>query len=213
MTTRIAPLIVGAAALAAMAVVYQVLVVSYSGQVVDHDAMLTLGALTGHDVPTFGTLGRLQIPILFAAAAVIAAVCLGRRSVRLFANACLVVLGTTVAAVILQAGLDRPTLGIGQLNSFPSKTVAAFTAVAIAICAVVPRRVLPAVAPIVLTVVAAVSAGVVSLLWHRPSDVIGGVLLAVAVAALAEYAVPVWTRAHRRVGPAGVPDWRQPLRG
>ena len=213
MPTRTVPLIVAAIAAVALAVTYQALVVSYSGQLVDHDAMLALGALTGHDVPTFGLLGRLQIPMLFGGAVVIAAVCLWRRSIRLFANVCLVIVGTTVAALVLQAGLDRPTLGIGQLNSFPSKTVAAFVAVGIALCAVVPRRSLPLIGPIVLTIVAAVSTGVVCLLWHRPSDVIGGVLLAVAVAALVEWVVPVWTRADRRLGAVGVPDWRQPVRG
>lgn len=213
MTNRTTPLVVAVCALAGMAVTYQTLVVWYPGQVVDHDAMLALGAATGHDVPTFGTLGRLQIPGLFAAAAVIAAACVGRRSIRLFANACAVVLGTTVTAVVLQAGLHRPALGVGQLNSFPSKTVAAFTAVAIAICAVMPRRTLPVIAPTALTVVAVVSVSVVCLLWHRPSDVIAGLLSAVVIAALVECVLPVWTGTAPRPARDGVPDWRQPLRG
>ncbi len=211
MKNRAVPFMVVVSALAAMVVVYRLLVVSYAGQVADQDAMLTLGAMMGNDVPTYGLLGRIQIPVLFAVAATIAAVCIARRSTRLFAYACLVVLSTTIVSIVLQAGLLRPALGIGQLNSFPSKTVAAFAAVGIAVCAVVPRRMLPVAGPAVLAGLAAVSFGVVSLLWHRPSDVIGGILLAVVCAAVAECALPVWRRPDPRLRAARVPDLRQPV--
>ena len=88
-----------------------------------------------------------------------------------------------VGAQVLKLTLTRPDFSVGALvNSFPSGHVAAVTGLAVALLLAFPagqwRRVaLVGVAP----VVALTGAATIVLEWHRPSDVLGSVLLAAAV--------------------------------
>ncbi|WP_448221510.1 phosphatase PAP2 family protein [Gordonia iterans] len=199
MHTRRAAAVTGAAGAAlALGLLFAALVLSYRGQLADQTAMLQIGALTGHHSPTGGVLARIQLPILLACGCAVTVICALRRSWRLFAHAALVVLGTTVLAALLKYGLQRPEFGIGALaNSFPSNTVAAFTAVALAFAAVVPRAIRGLTVVIGGAGLAVVSASVIALQWHRPSDATGGFLLAVAVAAAVELLLPTRDPAPR----------------
>ncbi|WP_132993776.1 phosphatase PAP2 family protein [Gordonia zhaorongruii] len=185
-------LILGAfTAVALLVAAYLLFVTSYNGQFMDNETMTTLGSHLGSDVPTSGWLGQHQIAVLAGGGLLIATICALRRSPRLAVHAVVLIGGAVVAALLLKAGLDRPSFGIGTLtNSFPSNTVAAFVALALALSAVSPSAVRTAVTVVAVAGAGAVSAWVVLLQWHRPSDVIGGWLIAVAAAFIAESLAP-----------------------
>lgn len=171
---------------------FAMFVASYPGQAADDAAMKAWAARWGNDVPTTGWLGAHQLILLAVIGVVIGAACVWRRSTRLAVHAAAVILGAVAAAVFLKHGLDRPSFGVGTANnSFPSNTVAAFVAAGMALVVVVPQRVRTVVAVGSSVGAVVVSAAVVALQWHRPSDVIGGWLIAIAAAAAAECLVPV----------------------
>ncbi|MFT3715708.1 MAG: hypothetical protein QM774_07110 [Gordonia sp. (in: high G+C Gram-positive bacteria)] len=189
---RVADVAWAIVALAAFVAVYMLLVHTSPGQIVDDETMVRFSALTGHEHPTPGLLSRIQLPLLLAAGVILAIVCTARRSWLLFLHACVLVFGTTVLAIGLKNGLPRPAFGVGApLNSFPSNTVAAFTATALALAAVAAPRYRRFVFRIGALVVIVVGVMVIALQWHRPSDVLGAILLAAAVAALTEAVLPV----------------------
>ncbi|GEE02179.1 hypothetical protein nbrc107696_26250 [Gordonia spumicola] len=200
-THRIGALAAAAAAFALAAVTYAMFVASYPGQVADNTAMTDWAARWGNDVPTAGWLGTHQLTVLAAIGAVIAAACAWRRSARLAVHAAIVILSAVAAAVFLKYGLHRPAFGVGTgNNSFPSNTVAAFVAAGLALVVVVPRRLRTVVGIGASVGTIVVSAAVVALQWHRPSDVIGGWLIAIAAASAAECLVPVRARVDYNPG-------------
>lgn len=99
-----------------------------------------------------------------------------------------VVGGSVATARVLKLALARPNLGVAEStthNSFPSGHVAAAAALALAFLFALPPRArwwfaLPAAAAVAAVGIATILAG-----WHRPSDVIGGVLTAATLCALA----------------------------
>jgi membrane-associated phospholipid phosphatase len=115
-----------------------------------------------------------------AALATVTAVTRGPRVAVLGGLSVVVVL---LGAEVLKLALTRPALSTGALaNSFPSGHVAAVTGLAVALVLAAPaggrrRAALVGVTPVVtLTGLATVV-----LEWHRPSDVLGSVLLGVMV--------------------------------
>ncbi len=66
-------------------------------------------------------------------------------------------------------------------RSYPSGHFAVAAAVAMALLIVVPRNWLRWFAPVLLIWTSAIGAAVLTLRWHRPSDVLGGALLVAAV--------------------------------
>ena len=112
-------------------------------------------------------------------------------------------------AEVLKLTLARPEFTVESLaNSFPSGHVAAVTGLAVALLLAAPtgrwrRAAMLGVAPAVgLTGLATVA-----LEWHRPSDVLGSLLLGVVVGATAArweprpQGAPIWT-VHRLARPA-----------
>ena len=180
-----------ALALLAFAATYALLVTTQTGQIVDNEVMERFGVLTGNEQPRPGLLGEIQIQVLLLAGVVLAMICMGRRSWRLFVYACAVILATTGIAIALKAGLPRPALGVGAAhNSYPSNTVAAFTSVALSLAAVVSPGWQRTVRHAGMVVVLVIGVTVIALQWHRPSDVIGGILIAVAVERIADALFP-----------------------
>lgn len=188
------PFIVFLAALVAFGGVYLLMVGTYRGQRVDDRMMASWSGALGHAVPTSGWLSSAQAPLLVVGVALIAAVCALRRSWRLGLRASAVVGGALVSSVVLKSALARPDLGIGPPgNSMPSNTVTAFAAVAVTLVVVAPPRLRAAASTAATATVVTVSLTVVGLQWHRPSDVVAGVLLAVAAAAAVECAARAWS--------------------
>ncbi|CRK55033.1 phosphoesterase, PA-phosphatase related [Alloactinosynnema sp. L-07] len=96
-----------------------------------------------------------------------------------------VILGAVGVARLLKATLSRPDLdivGSTTHNSFASGHVAAAAGLLVAFLLVVPAAARPWIAVPGGLSVAAVAWATVDAGWHRPSDVVGAVLIAAALA-------------------------------
>lgn len=130
-------------------------------------------------------------PVVVLATACAAAVCLRRRHWRLAVAASAAVAGAWLSAAWLKSTLDRPRLldtYAGPANTFPSGHILlVVTTTLVAVMVALPHR-----RTLVATIGAVVAAGyVVALLsigWHRPSDALGAIGLALAWAAVAALA-------------------------
>lgn len=159
-----------------------------SGPVQHLDAVLLghlaeRGSRTGSvaaGVVLLGDLGTL-LPLL----AIACGIALARHRSRAALAALFVVSGANLTTQLFKALLAHPrfqaALGVEQIgaNSFPSGHTTAVASIAIAFAFVVPREWRPAVALIGTGLVAAVGCSVMALDWHYPSDVLGGILVAV----------------------------------
>jgi membrane-associated phospholipid phosphatase len=111
--------------------------------------------------------------------------------------AALVVLlgGANVTTQLLHDQLGRPDLLAGAAyatgNSFPSGHVTLVASLALASLLVVPRGLRTPVAVVVAALIAAVGTSTITAGWHRLADVVGGILIALAWAALATSALVV----------------------
>jgi membrane-associated phospholipid phosphatase len=100
------------------------------------------------------------------------------------AAAVTVVLGSAVTTRVLKILLAHPryqaVLGHHQLGpiAFPSGHATAAASIAIAFVFVVPRRMKAVVGALGALFVAAVGFSVLVIVWHYPSDVLGGILIA-----------------------------------
>ncbi|WP_164996682.1 phosphatase PAP2 family protein [Actinomyces minihominis] len=91
------------------------------------------------------------------------------------------------ASQLLKMWISRPNLGVGHIlaNSFPSGHVTLATSVGLGLIAAVPHSYKTAVSVLSWVGISFVGGTVLSLGWHRPSDVLGAILLATAVALVA----------------------------
>ena len=184
--------------LAALAVwaTWRVFVGTYEGQLLDQAAYE--GAELGRN-----RLWRVAEPVLdvisvpFIAGVLVIAVVIAliRRRWLLAAQVALLIAGANLTGQMLKRGLlDRPDLEVGDRlpNTLPSGHTVAATSCAVALVLVAPRRWRAAVAA--AGAVYAAGTGVSTLVgaWHRPADVIAGVVLVLA-----------WTCLARALGPSG----------
>jgi membrane-associated phospholipid phosphatase len=83
-----------------------------------------------------------------------------------------------LAAVLVVQDVAKPLvgrhLGLAGPTSYPSGTVAAVAALAVAATLVVPALLRPLVAAVGMAAVVGVAAAVVVLRWHYPTDALGG---------------------------------------
>lgn len=176
------------AAAVALAAVYRVFVRTWTGQTVDEAALD--GASIGRT-----TLWEVARPVLevvsvgFVVAAVIGCVLVAvlRRRWTLALASALVLGGANLTTQLLKEWVfERPEHGIGRpFNTLPSGHTTVAASVAVAALLVVPPRVRPWVG--VLGAGYAGATGVSTLIgqWHRPSDVVAGLLVTLAWGALA----------------------------
>ena len=156
------------------------------GQRLDQAAMLLISAAIGSDTWAEVTVLAVSVGSMLTATAIVVAataVVHGGRHALIGAVAA----GTVVAgAELLKLGLDRPDTLTASANSFPSGHVAAVAGLAVALMIALPRALRWPVAVLVAgPAVGFTGLATIVLLWHRPSDVVGSVLLAVMVNALA----------------------------
>ncbi|MFC4943720.1 phosphatase PAP2 family protein [Pseudonocardia sp. GCM10023141] len=159
----------------------------------------TVTSALGPTPPAHGYSGPVPWPLATPAnwllvAAIVAVAVIGalRRTPWRIVTALGLIIVATVAARLLKLELHRPALTSSTnvaANSFPSGHVTLATATVIALLMVLPRALRPLVAVAGAGWVTAV--GVATLLagWHRPSDVLGAVLLTAAVAGVAAAAL------------------------
>lgn len=181
-------LVVALVAVVGVGVTWRVFVGTAQGQAVDQASLD--GAHIGQN-----RLWEVAEPVLdvvsvgFIAAAVVACavIAFARRRWGLALVAAGVLAGANVTTRVLKHWvLDRPDLGYGpDFNTLPSGHTTAAASVAAAVLLVVPPRVRPWAA--VLGGAYAGATGVSTLVgqWHRPSDVVAGLLVVLAWGALA----------------------------
>lgn len=159
---------------------YFVFVRTFVGQVVDERGRIGAGriglAVVPHAAAILGVIPAVCAVLLIA----VAIVGLLRRRVLLTVVAVAVVIAANVTTQVLKhVVLVRPNLAATTLvpNSFPSGHVTLTASVALAAILVVPPRMRRAVA--VCGGVAVVLVGMLLLAaqWHRPSDVVAGILV------------------------------------
>jgi membrane-associated phospholipid phosphatase len=130
---------------------------------------LDAGSRWAHDLVTLGSLTALVVGVV-----TVFIIGVLRDWVR--ALACAV---APVAAVLVVQDLAKPLVGrhIGLTggSSYPSGTVAAVAALAVAFTLVMPTLLRPLVALAGAAVTVGVSAAVIVLRWHYPTDALGGI--------------------------------------
>jgi membrane-associated phospholipid phosphatase len=186
-------LLLTAGQLAAFVAVWRFFVESEPGQVLDTIALTGNTIGRGRVDPVVRTvLNAVSALSILAATVVIGFIALIRRRVLLAIVATVLVVGATVTAQLLKAGIDRPDLGIDPEraaagNSLPSGHTAVAASVALALVLVLPPRVrgLGALVGTAYTAVAGVAT--LSAGWHRPSDSVAAVLIAGAWATAAGF--------------------------
>jgi membrane-associated phospholipid phosphatase len=206
----VAALVVALLAAAGVLVSWRVFVLTDHGQAVDQASLE--GAHIGQS-----RLWELAEPVLdvvsvgFIAAAILACAVIAvvRRRWGLAACAAGLLIGANVTTRVLKLWLlDRPELGHGPIaNTLPSGHTTAAASVAASVLLVVPPRARPWAA--VLGAGYAGATGVSTLIgqWHRPSDVLAGLLVVLAWGALAcaVLALGVRTADERRPPTAALP--------
>ncbi len=173
---------IGIAVLAAVAfgVVFAVAVWTEHGRLAE-------GAVL--DASTFATdsslLGVVGVASLAAACVGLVAIGLVRRRGDLALVAVGVVAASTgVGQLLKHLVLSRPTLVAEQGNSFPSGHMIAFAGVAAGLLVVLPVALRLVAAPVASVVLSLVAVRLVHDGWHRPSDVVGSLLLVVCLTAV-----------------------------
>lgn len=190
-------LLLAVASVVVSVVVYLALVCTPVGQQLGDDILADRLRLDRRlRVSTQTALMLLTARSLLVLALGVAVVPLVQRRWRLALGVVVVVLGTAVIVEVLKAVLPRPDFGIDppseSANSLPSGHASIGVALALALVMVVPvgwRRWAGALGG---AGAAFIAAGVIVAGWHRPSDVMSGVLLAVAVAAVVSAALLWW---------------------
>lgn len=124
------------------------------------------------------SVSMVTVAVVAAIAMLIAAF---RQRFALAARAGVMVLGANLMTQVLKSFLiSRPYYGIGfdLPNSFPSGHTTVLMSLALALVVVSPQRIRTAVATIASSVVSLALIVIIVSGWHRPSDIIGGILMA-----------------------------------
>ncbi|MBK0330813.1 phosphatase PAP2 family protein [Brachybacterium sp. MASK1Z-5] len=170
-----------------------------------------LRMLETHGTPAL--LSAVSVPSLMLSSAVVLLIGATRGRAMLGVRAFMILAACNVLGQVLKGFvLGRDAIATDQGNSFPSGHMIAFGSVALALWIVLPR-VMRGVFTMVAALVLAVAAfELVHYGWHRPSDVVGSLLLVTAVGAVGsaasgsrEHCRPSSLTARRRGTPADDP--------
>ena len=184
------PFLWGALVCAALFVaVYFVFVRSYIGQVIDERAFAGADAWKGGVIEfAHAFLNALPVASVIIGAIVALVIVLVRRNWLVFAVAVGAAIGANVSTQVLKYTiLSRPEKGVdaGLANSLPSGHTAVAASAALVVFLLAAPRFRPLAA--VVGSIFAIAAGASTLVeqWHRPSDVIAGMLVVAFWACLA----------------------------
>lgn len=182
---------------------YLVAVRTHAGQRLDDDALLGRSLNYKVQEATQRLLNTIDISSLVLVGGSIVVLAVARAQLRLGVAAGVLIAGATGTAELLKQVLGRPVLSPDGLTtaSFPSGHTAVAASLALGVVLVVPPRLRGVTALAGTAYAVAVGAATVTAGWHRPSDAVGGLLVAVAwAAAICAVLVeaPSGTRAERR---------------
>jgi membrane-associated phospholipid phosphatase len=132
-------------------------------------------------------LDAIRVQSLVVVLLVLIAIGFWRRRPWAAASAVMLFAGTILLAELLKLGLPRPDLSqleerpvFDGINTFPSGHATIATSLVLALLLVASARWRPWIAIVGLVFAATVTWGTLAAGWHRPSDAIGGILLATA---------------------------------
>lgn len=173
--------VVGLGASVGLAVLAWFVLATPLGQRLDARAMDTVVAGRDTQLQVLSVLGYVSIGAIVLVALACVAVALVRGRVPLAVGALTVIAGANVSTQVLKNGLlSRADLVDGftaPVNSFPSGHTTVVAAGVGALCLVSPRWMRPLVVPLGAFAVTLTGASTVVAGWHRPSDVVGAVLV------------------------------------
>lgn len=153
------------------------------GQRLDERAMNTVVAGRETQLQVLSVLGYVSIGAIGIVSIVCVALALSRGRVPLAVGALTIIAGANVTTQVLKhVLLQRADLvdGVVASNSFPSGHTTVIASGVGALCLVSPRWMRPLVVPVGAFAVALTGASTVVAGWHRPSDVVGAVLVTTA---------------------------------
>jgi membrane-associated phospholipid phosphatase len=188
--------LIGALAGAAVWGTWRIFVGTYEGQLLDQAAFE--GAEFGRNQlwrVAEPVLDVISVPFIAGVLAIAVVIALVRRRWLLAAQVALLIAGANASGQILKhAILERPDLDVADrlANTLPSGHTIAATSCAVALVLVAPRRWRAAVAAVGALYAAAIGVSTLIGAWHRPGDVVAGLLLVLA-----------WTCVVRVLGPSG----------
>lgn len=168
-------------AVAAVFALERVFVATASGQQVDDSAMHTVSAGSAALQQLHSYLGNITVGTTAVVLTACVVFALLRRRYAIAAGAVVIVAGANVTTQFLKkVFFDRPDFGLGTINSLPSgHTTVAISAVLAAVL-VAPPLLRPLI--VALGSFAATLVGTSTIVggWHRPSDVVGALAVALA---------------------------------
>ena len=170
-----------ALALGALVVVYLLAVWTVAGQVIDTRIMNTVASGLREAAWTETLLHVVSPALILCLTAVVALTAGLVRGARSAVASSVVVGGTLIGAEVLKAALIRPAWLDTAGNSLPSGHVAATAALAAAAVLAAPRSARLFVGAVGAVVVLATGVATMAEGWHRPSDVVAAVLVALTV--------------------------------
>jgi len=180
-SARTERVVVAALAAVGLGVVFVIAVWTERGRIAE-GAVLEASTFAT-DSPLLGVVG---IATLAAACAALLGIGLVRRRGDLALVAIAVVVASTGLGQLLKhLILARPAAIAEQGNSFPSGHMIAFAAVAAGALVVLPPALRLLAAPVAAALLSLVAVRLVHDGWHRPSDVVGALLLVVCLTAIA----------------------------
>lgn len=142
-----------------------------------------LRAFETHGSPML--LRAVSVPSLMLSSAVVLLIAASRYRALLGVRACMILGVCNVLGQVLKGFVfDRDAVATHQGNSFPSGHMIAFGSVALALWIVLPRALRGIFTAIAVLVLTAAAFELVHYGWHRPSDVLGSLLLVTAVGAV-----------------------------
>jgi membrane-associated phospholipid phosphatase len=163
------------------------------GQLVDQAGMdLVVG-----DAETtrrlLGWLGAVSVGTIALAVLGLVLVALSRRRYEAAAAAVALVLGANVTTQLLKRAIEREDFGMLTVASFPSGHATVIVSVSLAALLVTPSAARTVVSALATGAVTVTAAATLVASWHRPSDVLGAILVSLAWGA---GIVALWTLAH-----------------
>ena len=157
---------------------FELAVNTAGGQIIDQQIMRDAAHSEDLDSLAAAFIGLVTPILIVGGVLVVLMITLRNNPIALALRVAVVTLGPIATAWALKQSLQRPDLnGLVMHNSFPSGTLTAVTALVCAIVFATPHRWRAVVAINGGLIVIGTAISVIVLQWHRPSDVIGALLL------------------------------------
>jgi membrane-associated phospholipid phosphatase len=186
----IAPVATATGSVGVLLVVAVVALRTSAGQRLDERARMTVVAGREAELTLLSVLGRVSIGTVLAAALLCVAVALARGHARLAVAAVVVIVGANLTSQILKRLVfERSLLDVIAPNSLPSGHTTVVAAAVGALLLVSPRSLRPLAAAAGAFAVTITGCSTIVAGWHRPSDIVAALAVALAWTAVGSWLV------------------------